>query len=975
MSIPRSDQVQVDSFKAILEEHKGKASPRILLVDMKDFPPPRIDSAVNALRLTSESGVAAVRALLSAFTLSESDPSLPPYDTREYWEALFTHPQKAIEWQGAEGVQSRKFLWCEKLGRRTTDKLLSACRKCGGFYLTCCKHKEAKDWMCHHYQAIFVEGVRSENGKAEVTAGVGGAFGKKEASQWSFGLRTNREGVVPTSQRAELIAALTGLEMIDSIKESSCVEFPKEKHDRREYVLVTSSDYVHKGITEWYPVWKRNGWRTSSKKTPSNLDLFHSLNNRLLELEARGAMVGFWHVDREFNSLAERLAEAGEEKCKLGKDETGFIAALRDGRLAGTDGYVDVLPKSRSPGRKREISGTTSASRLALGTLFTDSISLAWGRYAPLCLSASAASKLYFILDGAVGSETHIPPLRTQVFAALGPVAWGTAHPKHTSKQVERRGAGTAKVVPLGAAGEYTMFSATGVTVGANSQIVGQLGIYPSTVASITLPGGLVGPTTGGYYTNYLVFGDIWGPTGGDTQQVASDIATAFSNARAQLPSGLVDQYPSALALQTFTPGVYVWSTAVTVAAGGTTTLKGALGDVFVMRATSLAVAANGNVVLTGGVTFATVFWVFDSTFSAGADAVMSGIILATTTASFGATGYMLGRILAGTTITFGAGTSISDCPDNRAATCSGSTSLTCFPGWRVSNGVCVVATYAPSLGAAHTFALLGTTAVTIGAAALITGNAGIANPIAAFTVSGGLIANPNGNPGEYKSFSPLITGTVFDNAAPITSTAFTDWTNARDAAGLEYPNDAIDFYPVTLGGQFYTPGVYRWSATCSMAASTTLTLTGPAGSIFILQMPSFGGGAGATVNLVGGVTSATVYWVVGTSFTAGANANIAGQILAGTAATLAAAANLDGGLYAETAITLGAGATITNNAELLLTASGAARRKRSKPLPPRWDRPVVRAKESSRVARHMRRKVHQPLTARSLAGRRGHSR
>ena len=53
-------------------------------------------------------------------------------------------------------------------------------------------------------------------------------------------------GAARTNQRAELLAAIAGL---NKLKESY-------EEDRGEYIVVTDSEYVVKGITEWFPTWR-----------------------------------------------------------------------------------------------------------------------------------------------------------------------------------------------------------------------------------------------------------------------------------------------------------------------------------------------------------------------------------------------------------------------------------------------------------------------------------------------------------------------------------------------------------------------------------------------------------------------------------------------------------------------------------------------------------------------------------------------
>ena len=66
-----------------------------------------------------------------------------------------------------------------------------------------------------------------------------------------------------TNNRMELAAAIEGLK---HLKETCTVD------------LITDSEYVLKGITEWIEGWKRKGWTTSTKKPVTNKDLWIMLD-------------------------------------------------------------------------------------------------------------------------------------------------------------------------------------------------------------------------------------------------------------------------------------------------------------------------------------------------------------------------------------------------------------------------------------------------------------------------------------------------------------------------------------------------------------------------------------------------------------------------------------------------------------------------------------------------------------------------
>ncbi|KAK7451005.1 hypothetical protein VKT23_012682 [Stygiomarasmius scandens] len=137
-------------------------------------------------------------------------------------------------------------------------------------------------------------------------------------------------GMPRTNQRAELLGALEGLDLLYTLWKENRAEAEREgrpvhgeakKHrsdredfdrdldlGKQEWAVATDSEYVVKGITQWYPAWRRRGWITANGKRPTNLDLFRRLNAKLDELEAMDIQVGFWRIPREYNQLADQLA-------------------------------------------------------------------------------------------------------------------------------------------------------------------------------------------------------------------------------------------------------------------------------------------------------------------------------------------------------------------------------------------------------------------------------------------------------------------------------------------------------------------------------------------------------------------------------------------------------------------------------------------------------------------------------------------
>lgn len=106
--------------------------------------------------------------------------------------------------------------------------------------------------------------------------------------------------VQTTNNRMELMAAIEGLK---AVREPCHV------------VLTTDSQYVKKGITEWLANWKRNGWRTASKKPVKNADLWQQLEQ---QVERHCQVDWHWvkgHAGHAENEIADQLANEGIEQC------------------------------------------------------------------------------------------------------------------------------------------------------------------------------------------------------------------------------------------------------------------------------------------------------------------------------------------------------------------------------------------------------------------------------------------------------------------------------------------------------------------------------------------------------------------------------------------------------------------------------------------------------------------------------------
>ena len=74
--------------------------------------------------------------------------------------------------------------------------------------------------------------------------------------------------------------------------------------------VVTDSQYLRQGITQWLPRWKRNGWKTATRQPVKNQDLWERLDRALGEHRIEWHWVK-GHAGHLENERADALANRG----------------------------------------------------------------------------------------------------------------------------------------------------------------------------------------------------------------------------------------------------------------------------------------------------------------------------------------------------------------------------------------------------------------------------------------------------------------------------------------------------------------------------------------------------------------------------------------------------------------------------------------------------------------------------------------
>ena len=177
----------------------------------------------------------------------------------------------------SQNIKDRKFCFCPNLAALDHENLIVYCPYCTGFFSACCLHKtfggdksDPDKFACHYFQLVFTDGACSNNGQGHAAkAGLGIVINVDEHS-WGITVDDTLDTAPRTNQRAELLAAIEGLKKLKLVRQSCSDAEDKANHSesaargratasknyRAQYIVATDSEYVVKGITEWFPEWR-----------------------------------------------------------------------------------------------------------------------------------------------------------------------------------------------------------------------------------------------------------------------------------------------------------------------------------------------------------------------------------------------------------------------------------------------------------------------------------------------------------------------------------------------------------------------------------------------------------------------------------------------------------------------------------------------------------------------------------------------
>lgn len=210
----------------------------------------------------------------------------------------------------------------------------------------------------------------------------------------------------------------------------------------------------------------------------------------------------------------------------------------------------------------------------------------------------------------------------------------------------------TLAMVDLGAAGNYLLLAKTAINNISTSALTGDLGLSPAATSYIT---GLSLTDATGYATSAQVTGNVYAadmadPTPINLTTAVNNMTTAYNDAAGRLSPDFLELGAGNIGGKTLTPGLYKWTTSVTMPAS--ITISGGANDVWIFQISGDLLMSNAvNMTLTGGAQAKNIFWQVAGQATFGTTSHVEGVILSMTGITFQTGASMNGVALAQTAI------------------------------------------------------------------------------------------------------------------------------------------------------------------------------------------------------------------------------------------------------------------------------------------------------------------------------------
>jgi ice-binding like protein len=207
--------------------------------------------------------------------------------------------------------------------------------------------------------------------------------------------------------------------------------------------------------------------------------------------------------------------------------------------------------------------------------------------------------------------------------------------------------------VQLRSAGTYTILAQSAVTNVPPSVITGDIGISPAAASSIT---GFPFTNAGDNLTTPQVIGEVFAadlltPTPSDLTAAVADMLTAFNDAAGRTNPTFSELGAGEIGGLTLTPGVYKWTSVVSVSSD--VTISGTANDVWIFQVSKdLTLSAGKKMTLTSGAQAKNIVWQVAGAVDLGTTSHAEGIMLSKTAIHMKTGSSIKGRLLAQTAVT-----------------------------------------------------------------------------------------------------------------------------------------------------------------------------------------------------------------------------------------------------------------------------------------------------------------------------------
>jgi hypothetical protein len=208
--------------------------------------------------------------------------------------------------------------------------------------------------------------------------------------------------------------------------------------------------------------------------------------------------------------------------------------------------------------------------------------------------------------------------------------------------------------VLLRAAGNFTVLAKSGISTVPQSAITGAIGVSPISAAGVTGFSQTL-DSSGTFSTSTQVTGKIFAadyvnPTPSQLNTAVLNMQSAFSDANGRTLPNHLNLNAGALGGLTLAPGLYKWTTSLTMASG--LTINGSATDTWIFQTSGqFNIAAAQRITLTGGALASNIVWVVSGSMTFGAGSHVEGVLLGATSATFQTGSSLNGRILVQTAV------------------------------------------------------------------------------------------------------------------------------------------------------------------------------------------------------------------------------------------------------------------------------------------------------------------------------------